>query len=187
MTPRYGMHDLLRRYARDHAAADPGGEQGLGRLLDYYQHTAALAQARLARQTWSGPPTPAPAAPALADAGQALTWVRAERDSLLACLDHVTRVSQHARVIALTAALAELLRQDGSWTDAVTRHATAARDLGGRLGLVDALNNLGTMRRLTGDYPGAAGDLEPALAIYRDMAASSARPMPLTTSGPCGG
>ena len=42
---RYGMHDLLRRYARDLIAAeDPAeSEQALGRLLDYYQHAAALA------------------------------------------------------------------------------------------------------------------------------------------------
>jgi DNA-binding SARP family transcriptional activator len=170
---RYGMHDLLRRYARDHAAADPGGEQALSRLLDYYQHTAALAQERLARQARPGPPPAAPAAgPVLENAGQALAWARAERDSLLACLDHVTRASQHARVIALTGALAELLRRDGPWAEAITRHAVAvqsARHLGDQLGQADALNNLGTVRRLTGDYLGAAGDLEQALAIYRDL------------------
>ena len=58
---RYGMHDLIRRYARDRAAAGPatGRDQALERLLDYYQHTAALAEARLARQTRT---RPAPAA-----------------------------------------------------------------------------------------------------------------------------
>ena len=48
---RYGMHDLLRRYGRDHAAAGPDHDQALGRLLDYYQYTAATAQDRLARQS----------------------------------------------------------------------------------------------------------------------------------------
>ena len=173
---RYGMHDLLRRYARDHAAAGPGTDQALGRLLDYYQHTAALAQDRLARQTRPGPPpaTPAalPSAPALEDAGQALAWARAERDSLLACLDHATPAGQHARVTALTAALAELLRRDGPWTEAITRHATAllaARHLGDRLGEANALTHLGNVRRLTGDYQDAAGDLEQALTIYRNL------------------
>lgn len=55
---RYGMYDLLRRYARDHAAADPDREQALGSLLDYYQHTATIAQDLLARQTRPGTPTP---------------------------------------------------------------------------------------------------------------------------------
>jgi tetratricopeptide (TPR) repeat protein len=169
---RYGMHDLLRRYARDHAAADPDRVQALGRLLDYYQHTATIAQNRLARQTHPSPAPPVSAAPVLDDAGQALAWVRAERDSLLACLDYASRDGQHARVVALTAALTELLRRDGPWTEAITRHATAlqsARHLGDRHGQADALNYLGTARRMTGDYQSAAGDLEQALAIYRDL------------------
>jgi tetratricopeptide (TPR) repeat protein len=172
---RYSMHDLLRRYARDHAAADPDHDQALDRLLDYYQHTATTAQDRLAHQTRPGPP-PAVPAPAAAqvfeDAGQALAWARAARDSLLACLDHVTREGQHARVIALTAALAELLRRDGPWTEALNRHAAAvgsARHLGDRLAQANALIDLGTVRREIGDYQGAARDQEEALAISRDL------------------
>jgi tetratricopeptide (TPR) repeat protein len=172
---RYRMHDLLRRYARDHAVVDPDGEQALGRLLDYYQRTAALAQDLLARQTRPSPPPSTSAlavTPTLEDAGQALAWARAERDSLLACLDHVTRAGQHARVTALTASLAELLRRDGPWTDAITRHAAAvraARDLGDQLGQARALNDLGIARRLTGDYRGAVSDFEQVLAISRDL------------------
>jgi tetratricopeptide (TPR) repeat protein len=189
---RYGMHDLLRRYARDHAAELPAAErdQALGRLLDYYQHTAATAQDRLARQTRPGPPpaTPAapPAAPVLENARQALVWARAERDNLLACLDHATLTGQHAQVTAMTAALAELLRRDGPWTEAITRHATAARsarDLSNRLGQANALTNLGTVRYLTNDYPGAAGDLEQALALYRDLGNSLGQANALTNLG----
>ena len=175
---RYGMHDLLRRYARDHAAADPAGDaqQALERLLDYYQHTAARAEARLARQTRPGPPPTAPAgppaAPDLDDADQALAWARAERANLLACLDHATGTDQHARVVALTAALAGLLRRDGPWADAITRHTAAiqaAQHLGDRLGQANALSDLGIVRQLTDDYPAAAQDLEQALGIYRDL------------------
>jgi tetratricopeptide (TPR) repeat protein len=176
---RYGMHDLLRRYARDHAAALPAGTSGraVGRLLDYYQHTAARADAWLARQTHPGhPPAPPsgepPAAPDLEDGDKALAWARAERASLLACLDHATSTGQHARVTALTAALAGLLRRDGPWADAITRHTTAlhaAHRLGDQLARANALNNLGDARRLTGDYPHAAQDLEQALSIYLDL------------------
>ena len=156
---RYGMHDLLRRYARDHAADSiaEDAQQALERLLDYYQHTAARAEARLARQTRPGPPPAAPAgltaAPDLDDDGQALAWARADRASLLACLDHAAAAGQHARVIALTAALAGLLRHDGPWADAITRHAAAvqaAQRLGDRLGQADALTNLGIVRRHDG-------------------------------------
>ena len=176
---RYGMHDLLRRYARDHAAADSIAEdaqRALERLLDYYQHTAARAEARLARQTRPGPSPAAPAgltaAPDLDDDGQALAWARADRASLLACLDHAATAGQHARVIALTAGLAGLLRRDGPWADAITRHtaaAQAAQRLDDRLGQASALNNLGAVRWLTGDYPAAAQLLEQALGIYRDL------------------
>ena len=176
---RYRMHDLIREHARALAdRLDPDGDRddATARLLDYYQHTAARADALIARQAR---PRPAPAdgavpaaVPALADREQALAWARAERASLLACLDHATGTGQHARVIALTAGLAGLLRRDGPWADAITRHTAAiqaARHLGDRLGQANALNDLGDVRRLTGDYPAAAQDLEQALGIYRDL------------------
>jgi tetratricopeptide (TPR) repeat protein len=175
---RYGMHDLLRRYARDHAAAVPADDSrpALARLLDYYQHTADRADARLARRPRANPLPIAPAelliGPDLADEGQALTWARADRASLLACLDHVTATGQHARIIALTAGLAGLLRCDGPWADAITRDTTAiqaAQHLGDRLGQANALNDLGTMRQMTGDYMGATEALEESLDIYRDV------------------
>jgi tetratricopeptide (TPR) repeat protein/transcriptional regulator with XRE-family HTH domain len=176
---RYGMHDLIRRYARDLAAADPPvtREQALERLLDYYQHAAARAKTLLARQARptspaDSPHTPPAAVPAMTDSTQALAWVRAERGSLLACLDHATAAGQHARIVALTAAIAALLRHDGPWTSAITRHTTAvaaAWNLGDRLGQANALADLGDVRRMTGDYRGAAEALQEALGICRDI------------------
>ena len=173
---RYGMHDLLRRYARDRAAGLSGSEQAVERLLDYYQHTAACADALIGFYTQPGPPPAAPAglltALDLQDTGQALAWVRAERASLLSCLDRVTRAGQHARVIALTAGVAGLLHRDGPWADAITRHAAAvqaAHRAGDRLGQANALTDLGNAQRLAGDYPGAAQAQEQALGIYRDL------------------
>jgi tetratricopeptide (TPR) repeat protein len=173
---RYGMHDLIRRYACDLAASIPDdSKQALGRLVDYYQHTAALASEHLARQVRPGPRPPAPSGleiPVLKDAGQALAWLRAERAGLLACLDLAARTGQHDRVVALTAGLAVLLWRDGNWADAVTRHdtaATAARLLGDRLGEANALTDRGIVQRLTGDYPRAAQALENARGIYRDL------------------
>ncbi|MGH3159257.1 MAG: BTAD domain-containing putative transcriptional regulator, partial [Streptosporangiaceae bacterium] len=174
---RYGMHDLLRRYAHDRATTLPAqtSERALGRLLDYYQHTATLAQNLLARRTRPGrpPATPAPpTAPALQNAAQALAWARAERDNLLACLDHISCEHQHTRTITLTAALAEPLRRDGPWAEAIARHTTAldsARHLSDRPSQANTLNELGAVRRMTGDSQGAAADLESALSIYRDL------------------
>jgi tetratricopeptide (TPR) repeat protein/transcriptional regulator with XRE-family HTH domain len=176
---RYRMHDLIREHARALASRLDSGDdrqQATGRLLDYYQQAATRAQDLLARQA-RGAPGPAagtvPAAvPVLAGREQALAWARAERLSLLACLDQATAAGQHARVIALTAALAGLLRHDGPWDEAVTRHATAvqaARQIGDRTGEALALTDLGDVRRITGDFAGAVRDLQEALGIYRDL------------------
>jgi tetratricopeptide (TPR) repeat protein len=176
---RYRLHDLIRQHARGKAAADSPAENdaATGRLLDYYQHTAATAEAFLTRQSRTRPgpaalTSPPAAVPDLPDRTRALSWARAERANLLACLDHATHTGQHARVVALTAAMAALLRQDGPWGDAITRHTTAvqaARRLGDRLGQANALSDLGVVRRFTGDYRGAAEALEATLGIYRDL------------------
>jgi DNA-binding SARP family transcriptional activator/tetratricopeptide (TPR) repeat protein len=192
---RYGMHDLIRRYAADRAAADPAAErdQVTGRLLDYYQRTAAAAQAQLGRHA---PVTPLPAgsapsstapsgtarpgaapagpataveSPALADSVAALAWARAERASLLACLDYADRTGDPARLVGLTAGLAALLQHDGPWAEAITRHAAAAaaaRDLGDLTAQASALSELGHLRRLTGDLAAAAADLDEAMALF---------------------
>jgi tetratricopeptide (TPR) repeat protein len=175
---RYGMHDLIRQYARDCAAADPasGREQALQRLMDYYTHTAARAEARLARQarTSAAPALhwPPEAVPELDGTAQAMEWARAERPNLIASLDHVTQTGQHARIVALTADMATLLRQDGPWTEALVRHTAAvraARHLGDQLGQANGLLEAGVIMWLTGDYPSAASALEEALGIFRDL------------------
>jgi tetratricopeptide (TPR) repeat protein/transcriptional regulator with XRE-family HTH domain len=175
----YRMHDLIREHARTLTSRlDPADdrEQATGRLLDYYQQAAAHADALLARQARSVPTPAADAAPAavpvLANQEQALARARAERTSVVACLDQATVAGQHARVIALTAGLAGLLRYDGPWDEAITRHAAAvqtARQLGDRPGQAYALTNLGDVRHLTGDYPGALRDLQEALGITQDL------------------
>jgi DNA-binding SARP family transcriptional activator/tetratricopeptide (TPR) repeat protein/DNA-binding XRE family transcriptional regulator len=176
---RYGMHDLIRRYAADRATAGPAADRelALGRLFDYYQHTAALAGSLASSGTDEGHGLPGPAGPPLAvpelpDTAGALAWARAERANLLACLDLAGRSGQRARLVALTAAVAALLRHDGPWTDASTRHcaaADAAAALGDRPGQARALHNLGVTRRLTGDYAGAAEALEEADDLLSDL------------------
>jgi tetratricopeptide (TPR) repeat protein len=176
---RYGMHDLIGRYAGQLAAQDPIAErdQALERLLDYYQHAAATAEARLARHSKielsSAAREPRQIAlPELNDSMQALSWARTERANVLACLDYVTGIGDHARIVALTAAVAAILRQDGPWPDAIARHNTAvraARYLHDQLGEATALTNLGLVQRRSGDYPAATGALESALGIFREI------------------
>jgi tetratricopeptide (TPR) repeat protein/transcriptional regulator with XRE-family HTH domain len=176
---RYRFHDLIREHARALAATDRPAERdaATGRLVDYYQHTAAITERLLAQQTRARPDpaavsSPPAAVPDLADYTTALAWARAERANLLACLNAATRTGQYARVVALTAAMDAVMRHDGPWTDAITRHSNAvqaARHTADQLGEADALHNLGIVRRLIGDYPGAAQALEEALGIFRDL------------------
>ena len=176
---RYRMHDLIREHARALARRlDPDRDKTLAaaRLVDYYEYVAARADALIASHTR---PDRAPtdnanpaAFPDIADSGQALAWARAERASLLASLDHAIGTGEHARVIALTAGLAGLLRSDGPWAEAITRHEAAieaAKRLGDRLGHANALGDLGSVWWLTGDYPAAAQAHEQALGIYSDL------------------
>jgi tetratricopeptide (TPR) repeat protein/transcriptional regulator with XRE-family HTH domain len=188
---RYRMHDLIRAHARALADSDDGEddrEHALGRLLDYYQHTGALAGALLAasaRPVPAGGPVPA-AVPALADREGALAWARAERGSLLACLDYATQTGQPARVLALTAGLAPLLRHDGPYAEAIARHAAATRaaqHLGDRIGRATALTNLADVRRATGDFAGAQESAEQALGICRDLRDRAGRASALTVLG----
>jgi tetratricopeptide (TPR) repeat protein len=174
---RYAMHDLIRQHSVGSAARDPAEEleAALGRLTDYYLRCSAAADAALGRQSRtradaaSTGPLPF-ALPDLSDGTRALDWIRAERGSLLALLDQARAAGQHAVVVALTAGIAALLRQDGPWAEARTRHATAieaARRAEDQLGEANARCDLADIRYLTGDYHGAAREQRKALEIYR--------------------
>jgi tetratricopeptide (TPR) repeat protein/transcriptional regulator with XRE-family HTH domain len=175
---RYRMHDLIREHAtalarRVDSADDRDG--ATAQLLNYFQHAAAIADALLARDDRAAPAgavSTSGVVPALDNRERALAWARAERANLLACLDYAAATQQYARVIALTAGMAELLRHDGPWAEAITRHRAArqaARHLGDRHGQADALTDLGRGRQLIGDYQGAVRDFRKALDIYRRL------------------
>ena len=176
---RYRMHDLIREHARALAdRVDPDNDRD-GATGPAAGLLPARRRPRRRPHRPPGPPRPGPsgrrdpaAVPALADREQALAWARAERASLLACLDHATGTGQHARVIALTAApgrAAAQRRPLGRRHHPPRCRGPAARQLGDRLGEANALNDLGDVQRLTGDYPAAAQVLEEALGIYRDL------------------
>jgi DNA-binding SARP family transcriptional activator/Tfp pilus assembly protein PilF len=173
---RYQLHDLLRLHAAGLAGRDPSSERdaAAGRLRDYYQAVAGYAEALIAPYSVLGPPgeNAAERCPALTDHDAALAWLRAERANMLACLRDVTLAGEDARVVALTHGAATGLRIDGPWDEAVTLHAgamAAAGRVGDRRGQAAALTQLGAVRRLTGDLPGAGRDLRLALESFLDL------------------
>ncbi len=175
---RYRLHDLLGEHARALAfAGDPAdADAAAGRLLDYYLHTAAAAGQHIeTRITAVGRPLPgAPpaAAPPLATAGQAAAWLEAERANLHAAAGYAAASGRPAHAIAIPAAISGFLFARGHWDQAAGLHQAAlaaARQAGDRAGQADALNELGILQRMTGDYPAAAAGLTEALELYRGL------------------
>ncbi|WP_406222926.1 ATP-binding protein [Streptomyces decoyicus] len=170
---RYRLHDLIREYASTLAANDPTAdrERAMERLLDYYQYAAATADHQLARRP--RPALPAPAAiPDLTSRAQATAWMRTEHLNLFACADQAHAMGHPARVIRLAASMAITLRFKGPWLRALVLHeaaATAARQLGDRLGEAIVHNELGRIRRLTGNHRAATTHHERALRLYQEL------------------
>ncbi|WP_327146783.1 tetratricopeptide repeat protein [Nocardia sp. NBC_01327] len=176
---RFRLHDLLRSYARTLADNDTdsnGNERALDQLLDYYQASAASADRLLGPRTRPVADCLAAVSPRVevqefSDQACALTWMRAERANLLACLDHVTD-RQPSRLVELSGSLAGLLERDGPWPLAVDiyhRAALAAGSLADRLGQANALISLGYMRRFNGDRFEATDAHQQALALYEEL------------------
>jgi DNA-binding SARP family transcriptional activator/tetratricopeptide (TPR) repeat protein len=172
---RYRLHDLLRAHARALAGADPAPEReaAVDRLLHYYAHTAQKASVPIARTPMPVPDGPAPAhAPALPGPESARTWLRTEQPSLEAAFTHARSHGLDGHVISLAAGLAEILLTDGPWARALDIRQAAA-DTAGRLGRLaahaGALTDLGRVRTLIGDYPGAGEALTRALKVCRAL------------------
>ncbi len=173
---RYRMHDLIREYARNRCQRDPAAdrERAIGRLLDYYQHTASLANRlidpRAAVPVAAPPPVPVPV-PQLSSQELALSWMRREKENLFACVVYVQCEDQR-RVIGMSAALAGFLRRTGPWPQAIALHEAAiraGRQLGDRAAAADAMYNIGILLRRTGDYSGATGALGEALSAFQHL------------------
>jgi transcriptional regulator with XRE-family HTH domain len=104
---RYGMHDLLRRYARELAAADSARtqRQALTRLFDYYLCAAATAMDTLfpaerhRRPRVLAPHSPIPA---LTSKAEARAWLEAERANLVAVTAHMADEGWPGHAIRLT-------------------------------------------------------------------------------------
>ncbi|MER5864079.1 BTAD domain-containing putative transcriptional regulator [Kitasatospora sp. NPDC002040] len=81
---RYGLHDLLRSYARELVSREEA-HAARQRLFDWYlHHTDAAARLLYPAESAAAPAgrAPASAAPVFADHGQAAKWLDSERENL---------------------------------------------------------------------------------------------------------
>jgi transcriptional regulator with XRE-family HTH domain/tetratricopeptide (TPR) repeat protein len=174
---RYQLHDLLREHARTLAAADSPAEsdEAIGRLLDYYLHTALAADQQLA--SWASaarrppPGHPSAQAPGLSTLEQSVAWLEAERANLHAATEYADACGHLQHAIAIPAAMSGFLAVRGYRDQSAALHQialTAARQAGDRLGEADTLDGLGVLQGDAGDYPAAAATLARAVALYGD-------------------
>jgi tetratricopeptide (TPR) repeat protein/transcriptional regulator with XRE-family HTH domain len=175
---RYRLHDLLREHAQALAAADDPADRSdaLGRLLDYYLHTALAASQHI-----TTPMTPVPSVPAgrqpecvpqLSTPGQAAAWLETERANLHAAAGYAAACGRSEHAIAIPAVMADFLDTWGHWDQAVALHQTAltaARQAGDRPGQAGALMSLCSIQGNTGDYRAAAASATQALGLYGDL------------------
>ena len=173
---RYRLHDLLREHARALAAADEaaGNQAAIGRLLDYYLHTAMTASQLIAWRTpIAGPPSPGHRpAPELRTEEEAVTWLRTERPNLHACVDYAASHARLTHAAGISVAISDFMHTQGHWSEALSlgkAALAAARTAGDRMGQAWALNQLGIAQELTGDYPAAAASQTEALRLFCDI------------------
>jgi tetratricopeptide (TPR) repeat protein/transcriptional regulator with XRE-family HTH domain len=170
---RYGMHDLLRGYARELAAAHHGeAEQALTSLFDYYLHAAATAMdAAFPAERHRRPRVPASAAavPALSGAAAARAWLDAERVSLVAASAQMAENGWPVSAVRLSETLFRHLDSGGHYPEAMTIHAharEAARLLGDVAAEARALNNIGAVDLRQRRYEQAARHFRQSAARY---------------------
>jgi tetratricopeptide (TPR) repeat protein/DNA-binding SARP family transcriptional activator len=173
---RYGMHDLLRSYARELAATlDDDAEQdaALTRLFDFLLHTAAAAMDTLVpaeRHRRPRIPRPATPVPPIDDPATARYWLDAERAALVAAAAHAAAHSWPGHATRLAAILSSYLRNGGHLPEAtaIFSHALgAARRTGDRAAQASALNQIGLVDWAHGRIQQATNHHEQALALFR--------------------
>ena len=174
---RYLLHDLLREYSRALAAGrdQDGSRAATARLMNYYAHVAAAAGQHIATWTTAGgrhpPGSPPGSAPQLATPDEAAAWLEAERPNLHAAVGFGAE-AMPGHAIAIATAMGGFLRSRGHWDQAAAQYQTAlsaARRAGDRPGQAGALDELGLLQQLTGDYPAATGTLAEAVRLYQDL------------------
>jgi DNA-binding SARP family transcriptional activator/tetratricopeptide (TPR) repeat protein len=188
----YGMHDLLRAFARELAASQDGDDArhaALTRLFDYYVRAAAAAMdtlfpAETRRRLHA--PAPAGSAPPMAGPAAARAWLDAQRANLVAVTVRAAGLRWTRYATSLSAILARYLENSGHFPEAVTVHTharDAARHAGDQAGEASARSSLGLLAWWKGQYEQAAGHLRHALTLYRETADRSSQAYVLANLG----
>jgi DNA-binding SARP family transcriptional activator/tetratricopeptide (TPR) repeat protein len=178
---RYGMHDLLRAYARELTAAEQDGSRDVGgraqqamtRLFDFYLAAAGAAMEVLYPAETHLRPSTDPAAvavPELAGEAQARAWLDRERANLVAMVAHCAECGWPEHAIGLADTLHRYLIYGSHLPEASTiyRHALhAARRSADPAAEAVSLLGLGSIALYRGQFRDAAAEYRLALERYR--------------------
>jgi DNA-binding SARP family transcriptional activator/tetratricopeptide (TPR) repeat protein len=175
---RYGMHDLLRAYAAELAAAgdsEQARQAALTGLFDYYLAAAAAAMdllfpAEMHRRPQ--PPVPARPVPPPPTPDAARDWLVAEQACLVAAAAQMATKGWPSHAIALGGIVYRYLEAGGHYANAQAVYAAALQaglhtaDLAAQ---ADALRNLGLLDIWQSQYQQAADTLGSALELYHQL------------------
>lgn len=126
---RWRLHDLLRVYAGEMAKSAPHSAQGredLVRLLTYLRHTADVADDLLVGR-------PRPDTPRFSDVREAVGWLEAEHQVLVAAVSRAREIGEADHAINLPMILADFLRsrrQHTQWAQIAEIAYQAAEEVG---------------------------------------------------------
>jgi len=169
---RYGMHDLLRAYARELADTEESPahrDAAISRLLRYYADSAQTAAARIWTSGLLQPPDDHRCEPVdeeIADRASALAWFATERPALGGLVRLAAEAGAAWPAVALAAATGRYLQLVGGWADQLQVMLTgveAARQLGQPAALIQCRLVLAQARMLLGDCDQAHAELRHAL------------------------
>ncbi|MQA88539.1 MAG: tetratricopeptide repeat protein [Streptosporangiales bacterium] len=174
---RYGVHDLLRLYARERAEREEGPserEAALGRLLDWYLYAADSA-ARLLYPGMLRLSVPPPSSGALppvdfADAADVVAWFDAERSGLIAAVRHAAEHGPRSTAWLLADALRGyfwLRRYTIEWLAVARAGLAAAAGAGNVRAQAAAQLSLGGAYQSASAYPQAIQHYTDAFSLAR--------------------
>jgi DNA-binding SARP family transcriptional activator/tetratricopeptide (TPR) repeat protein len=172
---RHAMHDLLRAYACDLAAAsDTEDEQraALTRLFDHYLHAASVAMDTVfpgERHRRPRIPQPDSVAPPVPDSATALAWLDAERATFVAVAVHASSRGWPGHAGRLATTLFRYLDSGGHYPEATAIHGQArdaARRAGDPAAEAAALISLGVIGLREARYSHAAAYLQQGRDLF---------------------
>jgi len=176
---QFVFHDLIRGYAAMCAERDEPASvrrQSIGRLLDYYLHTADRADRELypfRRRMPVSVTRPPAGVPALATHEEAAAWLEAEWRNILQAAQYAARHEWKRQCADLIHALAGFVRIKAYWDEAIAAHTLAlqaSHDIADPGRIAQAALELCEVSQETGRHEEMLPLAEDAAAIYRSQA-----------------